>query len=185
MRTHYVSEFESVDSDQPALDSPDYAAAFNEVKSWGRRLNSTRTADQTQIARFWSYDRGSLGTVTTRLNEVLRTIATATANSPIENAELFARANIAMADAADDANGALVGFWRPETGNSAGGNRRQCGDGRRCRVAAAWAATSLATGAFTPSGPSDRCYHAAMGGAMFEVLRKAYGKDNMKLRSQD
>src|SRR5262249_6892700 len=38
----------------PALDSAEYAAAFNEVKSLGRADSTTRTAEQTQIARFWN-----------------------------------------------------------------------------------------------------------------------------------
>src|SRR5262249_41418036 len=38
----------------PALDSAEYAAAFNEVKSLGRADSTTRTEEQTQIARFWN-----------------------------------------------------------------------------------------------------------------------------------
>src|SRR5206468_11602235 len=38
----------------PDLTSVEYADAVNEVESLGRATGSSRTADQTQIARFWS-----------------------------------------------------------------------------------------------------------------------------------
>jgi hypothetical protein len=37
----------------PALTSPAYTAAFDEVKSLGEAGSTARTADQTQIAKFW------------------------------------------------------------------------------------------------------------------------------------
>ena len=46
-------------ADPPALDSAEYAAAFNEVKDLGRADSTTRTADQTQIAFFWRDGAGT------------------------------------------------------------------------------------------------------------------------------
>jgi len=43
----------------PALDSAAYAAAFNEVKDLGRAGSTTRTEEQTQIARFWNDGLGT------------------------------------------------------------------------------------------------------------------------------
>ena len=43
----------------PAINSPEYAVAFNEVKSLGGdgvATPTTRTAEQTQIGIFWAYD---------------------------------------------------------------------------------------------------------------------------------
>jgi len=37
----------------PALTSPTYARDFNEVKNVGGKVSTVRTADQTEIARFW------------------------------------------------------------------------------------------------------------------------------------
>ncbi len=37
----------------PALSSPQYARDFNEVKSVGGQVSTVRTAEQTEIARFW------------------------------------------------------------------------------------------------------------------------------------
>jgi hypothetical protein len=45
------SQFSSVPP--PALDSAQWAAQFNEVKSLGRATGSTRTDEQTYIARWW------------------------------------------------------------------------------------------------------------------------------------
>src|SRR5262249_47882847 len=43
----------------PELDSAEYAAAFNEVKSLGRADSTTRTDEQTRIARFWNDGLGT------------------------------------------------------------------------------------------------------------------------------
>jgi hypothetical protein len=43
----------------PALDSAEYAAAFNQVKDLGRVDSLTRTDEQTQIARFWNDGLGT------------------------------------------------------------------------------------------------------------------------------
>ena len=38
----------------PPLSSPEWAAAINEVQSLGQDTSTTRTADQTTIAKFWA-----------------------------------------------------------------------------------------------------------------------------------
>ena len=38
----------------PSLSSDEYAAAFNEVKTWGRAADSPRSLDQTLLAVFWA-----------------------------------------------------------------------------------------------------------------------------------
>src|SRR5690242_19740730 len=43
----------------PALDSAAYATAFDEVKRLGRADSTTRTEEQTQIARFWNDGLGT------------------------------------------------------------------------------------------------------------------------------
>src|SRR5262245_61968772 len=56
----YVTPFAMTSGSQfrpaapPALDSAEYTAAFNEVKSLGRADSTTRTEEQTQIAQFWN-----------------------------------------------------------------------------------------------------------------------------------
>ena len=43
----------------PALDSPQYAAAFNEVKDFGAVDSTVRTPQQTEVARFWEGKAGT------------------------------------------------------------------------------------------------------------------------------
>ena len=88
----------------PALNSPEYTAAFNELKGLGgdgTGTPSTRTPEQTEIGIFWGYDGSiGLGTPPVLYNEITRTIARQEHNTESENARLFALVNTAMADTA-------------------------------------------------------------------------------------
>src|SRR5215218_10233339 len=82
----------------PAIDSPEFTAAFNQMKAIGVATNSTRTDEQTDIARYWA---GPSGTVQPpgHWNSIARGVADAQGNSLAENARMFALLNIGMADA--------------------------------------------------------------------------------------
>src|SRR5439155_24934002 len=54
----------------PAITSPEYAAALNEVETVGSATSSTRTAAQTAIAQFWNAN------VIDQYNQVFRDVAT-------------------------------------------------------------------------------------------------------------
>ncbi len=43
----------------PVLTSNEYAQTFSEVKTWGAKNSTTRTADQTSIAQFWADGGGT------------------------------------------------------------------------------------------------------------------------------
>ncbi len=93
----------------PALESAAYATDLNEVKALGRATGSTRTAEQTAIARFWA------GNSAVHWNRIAVTLAVQNQNTLSENARLFALMNIALADAGIagwDAKKHYV-FWRP------------------------------------------------------------------------
>ncbi len=100
----------------PDLTSQEYTDAFNEVKSLGAQTGSTRTADQTQIARFWADGSGTY-TPPGHWDEIAAQIGTARGNSVSANARLLAELNVAMADAAIVAWDAKYAYnsWRPET----------------------------------------------------------------------
>ena len=100
----------------PPLSSQQYADAYNEVKRLGRVTGSTRTADETQIARFWADGAGS-HTPPGHWNMIARGLATARGNSLAENARLFAQLNFAEADTgiAVWETKYFYGFWRPIT----------------------------------------------------------------------
>ena len=83
----------------PAVGSAEYANAYNEVAAIGRSTGSTRTTDQTNIALFWA-DGGGTVTPPGHWNRIAQGLGTASGQSLIENARMFALLNIAEADAA-------------------------------------------------------------------------------------
>jgi membrane-associated phospholipid phosphatase len=165
----------------PALNSPDYTAAYNEVMSVGAVNSTTRTADQSQIANFWAYDSRVYGPPIVLYNEITQTIALQQHNSLDQNARLFALVDLSMADAGISAWDAKFNynFWRPVTaiqqGNS-DGNPDTVGDPN-------W----LPLGApgddirpnFTPPFPAYISGHATFGGALFQTLTDFYGTDQV------
>src|SRR5213596_1042940 len=100
----------------PPLDSQRYAVDYNEVKTLGAAVGSTRTAEQTEIALFWA-DGAGTETPPGHWNSIVQIIADARGNTLEQNARLFASLNIAMADAAICAWDAKYEFhfWRPVT----------------------------------------------------------------------
>jgi len=168
----------------PALDSAEYAAAFNQVKELGALNSATRTADQTDMAIFWAYDRQAMGPPPVLLDRNLADIAMTTGNTEAENARLFAMASVAMADAATAAWDAKFedNYWRPITAI-----REAATDGNAATEAAVDWKPLGAPGVdpndwsddFTPPFPAWPSGHATMGGALFEVLRDFYGTDNV------
>ena len=111
----------------PALTSPEYTRAYNEVKAMGASTNSSRTFEQTDLAQFWAANYLVLW------NKVTRDIASAHVDNIGDNARLFALVDLAIADAvisAWDTKVAYV-FWRPITAIRLGdddGNPRTAGD---------------------------------------------------------
>jgi hypothetical protein len=101
----------------PALASATYARDYNEVKNIGGKVSTTRTEDQTQIARFWFEGPGNW-------NTIARTVATTRRLDARDSARVLALMNIAMADAY------IAGFkiryvydlWRPVTAIREGDN---------------------------------------------------------------
>jgi hypothetical protein len=84
----------------PELSSDEYAADLNEIKAIGAINSSTRTADQTEIARFWSsLDRADTLATVGQWNKIAENMALQQGNTLAENARLFALLNIVQADA--------------------------------------------------------------------------------------
>ena len=100
----------------PALTSPEYTAAFNEVKDLGRADSTVRTPEQTEIAQFWEAKAGT-PTIVGYFNEIADTVAQARGNTLDENARLFAQLNVSLADewiALFDTK-YTYNLWRPVT----------------------------------------------------------------------
>lgn len=165
----------------PALDSPEYAAAYNEVKELGARDSATRTQEQTDIGNFWAYDRVGMGTPMRMYNEILCTIAAQQGSSMEEKAELFAKTAVAVADAGVVAWDAKFAYdlWRPVTGIRDGdldGNPDTEAD-------ATWEPLGAPGGGsvdnFTPPFPTYISGHATFGGALFQSIANFYGTDDI------
>ena len=152
----------------PAITTSEFARDFEEVKSVGARNSTTRTADQTAAAIFW--------TVQTAVpwHAAARAASSAKGLSLLENARLFALLTMASA------NSQIIAFeekykrphWRPLT--------------------AIRAATDLSIPALegdagwepllvTPPHPEYPSAHAMFSGAAEAVLRGFFGSDEINV----
>ncbi|HYF32101.1 MAG TPA: vanadium-dependent haloperoxidase [Chitinophagaceae bacterium] len=95
----------------PALTSNEYAASFNEVKLFGGKNSTLRTADQTFYAKFW-YELSEIG-----WNRIGRVVTADKKLNLFDAARLFALLNMALADAytAGWDSKFHYNFWRPYT----------------------------------------------------------------------
>lgn len=111
----------------PALDSVEYARAYDEVKAVGSINSTVRTPEQTDLANFWNLNYQLVW------NRVTRNLSDANALSVSDSSRLFALVDSSMADAAMtswDSKMAYV-FWRPITAIRNGdedGNKNTEGD---------------------------------------------------------
>lgn len=83
----------------PVYGSAAYANELNQVQALGGRNSIVRTADQSEIATFWAYDRADTFRPPGQWNEIAQTVALQAGNTLVQNARLFAHLNIAQADA--------------------------------------------------------------------------------------
>jgi hypothetical protein len=180
----------------PAIDSPEYAAAYNEAKRLGGDgivTPTERTEEQTFIGIFWAYDGTPSLCAPPRLyNQIAMTIAKkmGTDRNTVELARLLALVNVAMADA-----GIAVWeskyhyqYWRPVTGireSDPGTGPTGLGDGNPATIGdptyspLGAPASNLNGPNFTPPFPAYPSGHAGFGGALFQTLRRFYGTDNI------
>lgn len=180
----------------PALESREYAIAFDEVKVLGGDgivTPTTRTSEQTEIGIYWAYDGTPSLCAPPRLyNQITMRIAKkmGTDRNALELARLLALVNVAMADA-----GIAVWeskyhyqYWRPVTGireadeqtgptGRDDGNPATAGDRTYSPLGAP--ASNLVGPNFTPPFPAYPSGHAGFGGALFEMLRNFYRTDRI------
>src|SRR5207253_317427 len=82
----------------PALTSPEYTDAFNQVKDLGSFNSTTRTPDQTEAAIFWQGLYAAPNSFLAMLNHIAEQVAVARGDSLVDNARLFALLDLAQAD---------------------------------------------------------------------------------------
>lgn len=147
----------------PALTSTLWARDFEEIKNVGARQSATRLAAQTETARFWTI----VGPAS--WNPVVRSLAASRPLRLVDNARLFALANMAASDAFVAVFDAkyTYNFWRPITairnGDIDGNNATERDSGWMPLVE-------------TPMHPEYPCAHCITAGALAEVLESHFGK---------
>jgi membrane-associated phospholipid phosphatase len=177
----------------PALNSVEYAAAFDEAKRLGGNGPATdRTDEQTTVGTYWAYDGTPSLCAPPRLyNQLIMTIADQMGTTDVVDlSRLLALANIAMSDAAIAVweSKFYYQLWRPvtaireadaDTGPTklGDGNDATGGDAEFMPLGAP--ASNLVGPNFTPPFPTYPSGHAGIGGALFEILRRFYGTDDI------
>jgi len=152
----------------PPITGAAYAQALNQVKSLGQDSSTTRTADQTTLAKFWG-----VAPIWNVWNQIAQKLAVTRHASLEQTVTVFANLDLALADAAIGLYDAKYHYlvWRPVTaireGNTAG-NPGIIGDPN-------W--TPLAVTAPDPSYPGA---HATISQAAATVLSAFYG-DHQRL----
>jgi hypothetical protein len=150
----------------PALDSNQYAKAYNEVKLVGSASANSmeRPPDRANVVLFYA-----ASTPTFVFNLAARQVAQERRRSLSENAQAFALINMAINDGAVASffNKYHYNFWRPETAIHAGdtdGNRKTDADPN-------WVPFIPA-----PCFPGYPSSHGGLSNAGAEVMRRLYGE---------
>ena len=151
-----------------AVNTPEYAMDYEEVKRLGCTACPERTAGQTEIGAFF------VENVSSSMNRVARTLAQDEKLNGWEAARLFALLHIAQIDAniSSFEGKYYYNYWRPITAVRAGdsdGNSETTGD-------VAWTPTFT-----TPPTPDYPSTHAYTGGAGAELLKLYFGKDRVSV----
>ncbi len=153
----------------PALNTPAYAAAVDQVMRVGGADSTERTAEQTAIAKFWA-DGGGTATPPGHWNAIASDLALQRGGSLIENTRMMALLNLALADAAIAAWDAKFNYdlWRPIDAI-----RSAALDGNASTIADSdW--TPLLN---TPSFPTYTSGHSTFSGAAATVLSAVFGSN--------
>ncbi|MBX7104151.1 MAG: FG-GAP-like repeat-containing protein [Gemmataceae bacterium] len=170
----------------PALNSPEYTAAYNEVLAYGGDGIGTptiRNAEQTEIGIYWGYDgQPGLCSPPRLYNQIASQIAQERGLTDVQGARYFALINMAMADAgiAGWETKYFYNLWRPVTAI-----RDAANDGNPNTVGnATWsplgAPANNGNGTnFTPPFPAYVSGHATFGAALFRTIANYFGTDHV------
>jgi PAP2 superfamily protein len=165
----------------PSLTSDVYTTDFNEVKTMGSFSSQFRSADQTVAALFWNgatasylWNRVALALVDARSangddDHGDRSGGHSRRNTLLENAHLFGKLNISMADAMVGCWDAkyFYAYWRPVTAI------HNAGDDGNAATAPDTGWSPLFT---TPAHPEYPSGHSCLSGAAAAVLADEFGE---------
>lgn len=158
----------------PSLTGARYAADFNETKAIGAVESTTRTAEQTQVARLFA-GVGTSTNVFAVWHGVVASLVERHGLSGVDTARLFALANIATHDGfmTSFTGKFLYGFWRPVTAI-----RQADTDGNEATVAdPAW--TPLLVTPPYPGHPGNMACHGA---TQARVLERTFGEGPLSVQ---
>ncbi|HYT24462.1 MAG TPA: vanadium-dependent haloperoxidase [Candidatus Polarisedimenticolia bacterium] len=146
----------------PVLNGPVWARDYNEIKDLGAKKSTVRTAEQTDIARFWILAGPA------SWEPIVRHMALTPGRSLIQNARLFALVEIAAADAyiAVFDGKYTFQFWRPITAIRNGDIN---GNAATTRV------PDWEPSIDTPLHPEYPCAHCITSAAVATVLESEFG----------
>jgi PAP2 superfamily len=150
----------------PALASADYARDYDEVKQLGGKDSTVRTAEQSEIAKYW-YEGSPQG-----WSRIARVVAVDRGLDQWDTARLLALVNAAITDGyvAGADTRYLYNFWRPVTAIRAG--ESDAND-------ATAADTGWQSFLNTPPLPDYPSTHSVAGGAAAAILARFFGSDQV------
>jgi hypothetical protein len=142
----------------PALNSEAWTRDYNEVRAFGAKSSTSRSAEQTEVARFWEHSLPSI------YYGLVNSVAQAPTRDVTQNARLFAAVSQAMDDAMISVFDAKYhfNFWRPVTAIRNG----DLDDNDATERDAAW--TSFIESPLHPEYPSA---HTILAAAVGTVLK--------------
>lgn len=152
----------------PDLGSGEWVAQYNEVKALGRIDSPDRTAEQTDIARFWATN------AVAQYNFAFQEIAQGRQLGTLQAARLFAMGNLVGGDALIACFDAKYHelFWRPQFAIPLGGS-----DGNPDTIGDPSWKPLLAT----PNHPEYPAAHGCLTSAEAEVLAEFLGTNRLEL----
>jgi len=178
--------------DFPELTSPDYAAAYNEVKALGGDgvvTTTIRSQEHTHVGIYWAYDGvPNLCAPPRMYNQISMYLAIRDGIETPKLLRMLTLINIALADAGIACWDSKYHHktWRPVTGirethydgtSAPDGNPGTVPDPNYTPLGAP--ATNSSGVDFTPPFPAYPSGHATFGGALFQMLRNFYGTDSV------
>ena len=157
----------------PALSSPEWASAINQVQSLGQDTSATRTPDQTTIAKFWAPP------IWNTWNEIADNQITVSRTNLEDASHLLADLNLTFADSAIAFYDAKYHYqlWRPVTAIRAGTPGNPAVDPANPN----W----LPQATNTAPDPSYPAAHATISAAAATILSAFLGPDRQLTVSSD
>ena len=156
------------------VSSNEYTTDFNEVKTKGARVGSTRSAEEDKISKFWSENRPSI-----LWNTIVRKAIENKKLDAWKTARLFALMHVCAAECINSQFNAAYYFysWRPETAirlAATDGNNNTEGD-------PTWLPFLSEAGTVTSPIPAYPDGAAALGGTTAEILRLVFDSDETSI----